>query len=259
MAVSKVEITTENGVETLMDLTGDTVTPETLAEGETAHGANGSLIVGTAKKVNIVQEVGDSETDVMSQKAVTNALQDSRYRIVITGSEETGYRTDKEYSEIVEAYNKGKEVYCTYLYGEMPVNIPLVMDIAVESMMMFAMSVGEVGIAVMLTPETCNLKTQDIPTFDDIPTDVSQLNNDAKYVQEGHKHSVLYNAVDGVRYIQYGLQGLVPDVDGSTSIGSHNMQFNAVYGKNLYKDGKEVATKEDIDAYIEQAILGGAW
>lgn len=32
---------------TLMDLTGDTVTPETLAEGQTAHAASGERIVGT--------------------------------------------------------------------------------------------------------------------------------------------------------------------------------------------------------------------
>lgn len=37
------------GDEVLIDLTGDTVTPETLAEGYTAHAANGELIVGTAK------------------------------------------------------------------------------------------------------------------------------------------------------------------------------------------------------------------
>ena len=74
MAISKVEITTGNGVETLVDLTEDTVQPETLAEGETAHAANGALIVGTAKKVNIVQETGNSETDIMSQAAVTRAL-----------------------------------------------------------------------------------------------------------------------------------------------------------------------------------------
>lgn len=49
MAINKVEITTENGTETLMDLTGDSVTPETLAEGATAHGANGEPIIGTMK------------------------------------------------------------------------------------------------------------------------------------------------------------------------------------------------------------------
>ncbi len=46
MAVNKVELA--NG-EVLMDLTGDSVTPETLAEGETAHDASGVKITGTMK------------------------------------------------------------------------------------------------------------------------------------------------------------------------------------------------------------------
>lgn len=75
MAVSKVEITTENGVETLMDLTGDTVTPSKMAKGTTAHAADGSLITGTATEVNIVQSEGTSTTDVMSQKVVTDKLE----------------------------------------------------------------------------------------------------------------------------------------------------------------------------------------
>ncbi len=45
MGVSKVEV----GGETKLDLTNDTVTPETLMEGYTAHGADGEPIVGTAK------------------------------------------------------------------------------------------------------------------------------------------------------------------------------------------------------------------
>lgn len=44
MGVSKVVY----GGETLVDMTGDTVTPETLAEGVTAHSANGELITGVA-------------------------------------------------------------------------------------------------------------------------------------------------------------------------------------------------------------------
>lgn len=74
MAVNKVTMNTPEGEETLIDLTDDSVTPETLAEGETAHDASGAIIVGTAKKVNIVQELGDSETDVMSQAAIKKVM-----------------------------------------------------------------------------------------------------------------------------------------------------------------------------------------
>lgn len=49
--------------ETVIDLTGDTVTAETLAEGYTAHGANGEQIVGTMK-------AGTAEP-VLQEKTVT--------------------------------------------------------------------------------------------------------------------------------------------------------------------------------------------
>ena len=47
MAVNKVVMNTANGEETLIDLTEDTVTAETLTEGVTAHDASGARIVGT--------------------------------------------------------------------------------------------------------------------------------------------------------------------------------------------------------------------
>lgn len=87
MGVNKVDYNTKNGAETLIDLTSDTVTPQTLAEGATAHAADGSLIVGAAKKVNIVQETGTSETDIMSQKAVTEEIEQLSEQIVDLGNE----------------------------------------------------------------------------------------------------------------------------------------------------------------------------
>ena len=53
MMVNKVSINTENGAETLIDLTNDSVTPGTLAIGVTAHDASGNVIEGTfvARKV----------------------------------------------------------------------------------------------------------------------------------------------------------------------------------------------------------------
>ncbi len=47
MAVNKVVYNTEDGAQTLIDLTSDSVTPETLAKGVTAHDASGEMIVGT--------------------------------------------------------------------------------------------------------------------------------------------------------------------------------------------------------------------
>lgn len=50
MAINKVEY---NG-NTLIDLTNDSVTPETLAKGVTAHDKSGTVIVGTMEDLNAV-------------------------------------------------------------------------------------------------------------------------------------------------------------------------------------------------------------
>ena len=60
MAVNKVVMNTATGVETLIDLTEDTVTPETLLAGATAHNARGELIVGT---IEIPTKVSELEND----------------------------------------------------------------------------------------------------------------------------------------------------------------------------------------------------
>lgn len=60
MAINKVEY----GGRTLMDLTGDTVSPETLLEGETAHDKAGNPIVGKAKAGGAVTSVNGMQGDV---------------------------------------------------------------------------------------------------------------------------------------------------------------------------------------------------
>lgn len=53
MAINKVEY----GGQTLVDLTADTVTPDTLLEGTTAHNKAGNPIVGSAKVGGAVESV----------------------------------------------------------------------------------------------------------------------------------------------------------------------------------------------------------
>ena len=48
MDINKVEYNGVDGTETLIDLTADTVTPETLVKGATAHDKSGAKIIGTA-------------------------------------------------------------------------------------------------------------------------------------------------------------------------------------------------------------------
>lgn len=73
MAVNKVVYNTANGAETLIDLTEDSVTPETLAEGVTAHDASGEVIVGTA----VIAETAPDYV-VTEAKRVADIVQEKR-------------------------------------------------------------------------------------------------------------------------------------------------------------------------------------
>ena len=111
MAVNKVEI----GGETVLDLTGDTVTSDNLAYGITAHGANGEVIVGTRKFCRIYSitnpELVASEnlftwtilaTDHgFASKALNISLYDSNGQMVFTN-----IVIDESYNIVISIYNK---------------------------------------------------------------------------------------------------------------------------------------------------------
>lgn len=88
MGVNKFVMNTANGQEVKFDLTGDTVTPETLAEGVTAHNASGDPIVGT-----------------MSATGGSGVL------IVNITQNGTTWVADKTHAELLEAYSQGKMLY----------------------------------------------------------------------------------------------------------------------------------------------------
>jgi lysophospholipase L1-like esterase len=71
MAINKVVYNTENGAKTLIDLTGDSVTPSTLAEGATAHDARGNEISGTMPTTTVLY-TDQSLTDAQKSQARTN-------------------------------------------------------------------------------------------------------------------------------------------------------------------------------------------
>lgn len=70
MAVNKVIY----GGNTLVDLTGDTVTAADLADGVKATGADGNPIVGLMKKVTIDAELSTTSTNPVQNKVIYNAL-----------------------------------------------------------------------------------------------------------------------------------------------------------------------------------------
>lgn len=70
MAVNKVIY---NG-DTLVDLTSDTISPDTMAAGVTAHAADGTPIVGLLPKVEIDNELSSSSTNPVQNKVINSAL-----------------------------------------------------------------------------------------------------------------------------------------------------------------------------------------
>lgn len=70
MAVNKVIY----GGNTLVDLTGDTVTATDLADGVKATGADGNPIIGLMQKVTIDTELSATSTNSVANKVVYNAL-----------------------------------------------------------------------------------------------------------------------------------------------------------------------------------------
>lgn len=70
MAVNKVIY----GGNTLVDLTGDTVTAADLADGVKATGADGNPIVGIMQKVTIDAELSTTSTNPVQNKVIYNAL-----------------------------------------------------------------------------------------------------------------------------------------------------------------------------------------
>ena len=113
MAVNKVEI---NG-ETKLDLTQDTVTPETLLSGVTAHNAAGKEITGSGDFVTKNEAQGyvtehnqsaDAHSDIREALAKAGSLV---IHVNIETNSETGkpkITLDKTYAEIANAFNSGR-------------------------------------------------------------------------------------------------------------------------------------------------------
>ena len=85
MSVNKVVINKESGAETLIDLTGDTVTSTSLAAGETAHDASGRSITGTMPTTTVLY-TEQTLTDAQKAQARSNIgadvdLSDIEYRL----------------------------------------------------------------------------------------------------------------------------------------------------------------------------------
>lgn len=165
MAVNKVVYNTEDGAQTLIDLTGDTVTPETLTEGYVAHDASGEVIVGKAMSVINHNTDTTAHTDIRDAipTKVSELTNDSGYITGYTESDPTVHAWAKEPT---------KPKYTADEVGALPNTTVIpssLADLTTDSTH---------RVVTDIEKSTWNAKANAA----DIPTKVSQLTNDSKFL-----------------------------------------------------------------------------
>lgn len=135
MAVNKVAL---NG-EVKLDLTADTVTPETLLKGMTAHNAAGELITGVYEPMNIKQYTGtllasgwaadangyQSQTITIAGLAASYAV-DPQWDVALSGTDKDADEALLEGFACISNYTTGANSLTAQCIGSAPtVNIPV--------------------------------------------------------------------------------------------------------------------------------------
>lgn len=136
MAVNKVAL---NG-EVQLDLTEDTVTPETLAKGVTAHNAAGELITGTMEAGMAVSQYTGTLTadgwaeDSYGYQAQTITIEglaaeyavDPQWDVVLSGTDPDADAALLEGFALIHNYQTGENSLTAQCIGDAPsVNIPV--------------------------------------------------------------------------------------------------------------------------------------
>ena len=135
MAVNKVAL---NG-EVKLDLTADTVTPETLLKGKTAHNAAGELITGVYEPMTITQYTGtllasgwaadangyQSQTITIAGLAASYAV-DPQWDVALSGTDKDADEALLEGFTCISNYTTGANSLTAQCIGSAPtVNIPV--------------------------------------------------------------------------------------------------------------------------------------
>lgn len=209
MAVNKVEF----GGDTLIDLTSDTVTADTLAEGETAHDKSGTLITGTMKSNITYYGTSDTAAGTAAKTATINGITELTTGLTIhvrftnanTAANPTlnvnglgavaikRYGTTAPGTSAAASWNAGGVVCLTYDGTYWMLNDWN--NTTYSAMSVSEMEAGTATSARVITAARLKAAvTKHAPVTSvngntgavtiDVPTNVSQLNNDAGYIDE---------------------------------------------------------------------------
>lgn len=125
--------------DTLLDLTEDTVTPETLLKGKTAHNAAGELITGVYEPMNIKQYTGTLlasgwAADAHGYQAQTITITglkalydvDPQWDVVLSGTDPDADAALLEGFALIHNYKTGVNSLTAQCIGSTPtINIPV--------------------------------------------------------------------------------------------------------------------------------------
>lgn len=137
----------------------------------TASSDNLGTLIRAIPRVNVVQSTGSSTSDVMSQAAVTNALNDQKafyVNMVDAESDDSGtlmVQGDKTYEQVVEAYAAGMSVYVRYISEDSTFILPL-MGIA-DGLAMFLMYIGSESLIITMGDGMGNYGVLEIISVDE--------------------------------------------------------------------------------------------
>lgn len=159
---------------TLIDLSADSVTPETLAEGVTAHAASGAPIVGIAP-TTAVRYTEQSLSDAQKKQAREN-IDAEPFVFEISYDPEAAsapYPDGVSYDDIVAAYTLGRTVICKVEMDGNYLQCPLMAYM--EGMVLFGVF-ADSFMAVMAMPEGIAYQMIEIATGEDIPYELPNPN-----------------------------------------------------------------------------------
>lgn len=120
MGVSKIILNTPTGEEVVVDFSNDTVTAETLADGVTAHGADGEEIVGIAKVSGTTEPIEDDVPKVFFGAALPQTKTDTimPFRYISKTQDIQGYCITKAQGNSSMSYPKKNQTVKLYKDAE---------------------------------------------------------------------------------------------------------------------------------------------
>lgn len=211
MAVNKVIY----GGNTLVDLTGDTVTAADLADGVKATGADGNPVIGLMQKVTIDAELSTTSTNPVQNKVIKEALDGK------LGKNETAAAAIKDGAgnNIVDTYAKKTDIP----------NITVDAELSDTSTNPVQNKVVKTNMDSLYN----NVKSRLNAYRSEIPTKVSDLENDAGYLTQ-------HQSLEYEKYVSYVISGATSQPASSvmqyTATGAFTLNLSSISSKLVAKE-----------------------